>query len=282
MRIEEKTRFARIWPSASKIGFFLRIDPRESATRWCANCPPTKFRNERAARRGSDLFLTRVWCIPEFGAENKSALFQDFLLLSAVLRGRGRFQNPRQTPVRTKLRLKRLPSSGRFWPGSLEGKTSVRPSKSWKNKHVGTEIHDPKAWTSITREVVFVKATQLQTIGLANHKRYPRHSLGRRQKAPENATHPKTQVTDRSQNLRFRVCCVFGCSLFRSKRAPNNTRKRNTPENADSGNGRLPAVFGCVAFSGAFWRLQNSPRARWRRQTFMSQAEVREKQCTFW
>ena len=38
-------------------------------------------------------------------------------------------------------------------------------------------------------------------------------TLGRRQRAPENATHPKTQVIDRSQNLRFRVCCVFGCVL---------------------------------------------------------------------
>ena len=34
----------------------------------------------------SDLFWTRVWCIPGFGAESKSALFQDFLLISAVLR----------------------------------------------------------------------------------------------------------------------------------------------------------------------------------------------------
>ena len=43
MRIGEKTRFARIWPSASKIGFFLRIDSRESAKRWCANRLPTKI-----------------------------------------------------------------------------------------------------------------------------------------------------------------------------------------------------------------------------------------------
>ena len=43
MRIGEKTRFARIWPSASKIAFFcLRIDSRESAKRWCANRLPTK------------------------------------------------------------------------------------------------------------------------------------------------------------------------------------------------------------------------------------------------
>ena len=34
-------------------------------------------------------------------------------------------------------------------------------------------------------------------------------SLGRRQTAPENATHLKTQVIGCSQNLRFWVCCVF-------------------------------------------------------------------------
>ena len=38
--------------------------------------------------------------------KKKSAPFQDFLFLSAVSRVRGRFQNPRQTPVRSKLRLK--------------------------------------------------------------------------------------------------------------------------------------------------------------------------------
>ena len=37
--------------------------------------------------------------------------------------------------------------------------------------------------------------------------------------APESATHPKTQTTDRSENLRFRVCCVFECVL-----APANPR----------------------------------------------------------
>ena len=62
----------------------------------------------------SDLFWTRVWCIPVFGAENKSALLHDFLLISAVLRVRERFQNPRQTPVRTKLRLKRFPKHQLF------------------------------------------------------------------------------------------------------------------------------------------------------------------------
>ena len=46
MRIFEKTRFARIWPSASKTGIFAnrlaRIDSSESAKRWCANRLPTK------------------------------------------------------------------------------------------------------------------------------------------------------------------------------------------------------------------------------------------------
>ena len=55
--------------------------------------------------RFSELFSTRVWCIPGFGTENKSALFQGFLLISAVLRVQGRFQNlppnpgTHQTPV---------------------------------------------------------------------------------------------------------------------------------------------------------------------------------------
>ena len=39
MRIGEKTRFARIWPSASKISIYLRIDSRESVRR-CANRLP--------------------------------------------------------------------------------------------------------------------------------------------------------------------------------------------------------------------------------------------------
>ena len=39
-------------------------------------------------------------------------------------------------------------------------------------------------------------------------------SFGRRQRAPENATHPKTQILGTVGYLRFWVCCVFGCSLF--------------------------------------------------------------------
>ena len=41
MRIREETRFARIWPSASKRGTRVRIDPRESAKPWGANRLPT-------------------------------------------------------------------------------------------------------------------------------------------------------------------------------------------------------------------------------------------------
>ena len=74
----------------------------------------------------------------------------------------------------------------------------------------------------------------------------------RRTKSTRKHTHPKTQVIDCPQNLRFRVCCVFGCSLFPSKRAPKHTRKRNTPETADSGDGRLPAFSGVLRFQVLF------------------------------
>ena len=91
----------------------------------------------------SDLFWTRVWCIPGFGAENKGSLFQDFLLLSAILRARERFQNPapnpgmHQTPVETSPRkfctvsrlacqfatlyLFHAPTRRRGFPGGLFG-----------------------------------------------------------------------------------------------------------------------------------------------------------------
>ena len=44
-------------------------------------CP--KPSPEPSLRTLSDLFWTRLQCIPEFGAENQIALFQDFILLSA-------------------------------------------------------------------------------------------------------------------------------------------------------------------------------------------------------
>ena len=36
------------------------------------------------------------------------------------------------------------------------------------------------------------------------------------QRAPENVTHPKTQILETVHYLRFRGCCFFGCSLFSS------------------------------------------------------------------
>ena len=37
------------------------------------------------------------------------------------------------------------------YPGRRPGaKTSVRPSKSWKNMRFGADVHDPKARTSMT------------------------------------------------------------------------------------------------------------------------------------
>ena len=39
----------------------------------------------------------------------------------------------------------------RGYPGGRPGaKTSVKPSKSWKNKHFGADVHEPKARTSMT------------------------------------------------------------------------------------------------------------------------------------
>ena len=37
------------------------------------------------------------------------------------------------------------------YPGGRPGaKASVKPSKSWKNKHFGVDVHDPKVRTSMT------------------------------------------------------------------------------------------------------------------------------------
>ena len=71
----------------------------------------------------------------------------------------------------------------------------------------------------------------------------------RKRNTPENAG-------NRPFAESFRVCCVFGCSLFPSKRAPKHTRKRNTPENADSVNGRLPAFLGVLRFRVLFGTCQ--------------------------
>ena len=39
----------------------------------------------------------------------------------------------------------------RGYPGGRTGaKASIKPSKSWKNRHFGADVHDPKARTSMT------------------------------------------------------------------------------------------------------------------------------------
>ena len=73
----------------------------------------------------------------------------------------------------------------------------------------------------------------------------------------EGSTHPKTQVIDRFQNLRFRVCCVFGCSLFPSKKTPKHIRKHRFSRKHRFWERSITCIFGCVAFSGALWRLPN-------------------------
>ena len=65
--------------------------------------------------------------MPEFGAENKSALFQHFLLLSAVLRVRRRKQTPPPprkplyAALRNKVRLIHFPSFVFFLGGGVGG-----------------------------------------------------------------------------------------------------------------------------------------------------------------
>ena len=56
--------------------------------------------------------------------------------------------------------------------------------------------------------------------------------------------------------LPFQVCCVFGCSLFPSKRAPKHARKCNTPEIADSGNDRWSAFSGVLRLRVCFGTCQ--------------------------
>ena len=72
-------------------------------------CDKAEVSDEKCFSLNLRSLWTRVWCIPEFGAENESVIFCNVLLLSAVWRVRGRFQNLRQTPVCTKLRFKRFP-----------------------------------------------------------------------------------------------------------------------------------------------------------------------------
>ena len=76
-----------------------------------------------------------------------------------------------------------------------------------------------------------------------------------KQRAPENATHPKTQVINRCQNLRFRVCCVFGCSLFVFQGGAKTHPKTQHARKHRFWERSIACVFGCVAFSGVLWHL---------------------------
>ena len=113
-----------------------------------------------------------------------------------------------------------------------------------------------KKWLNLDGPIRSNRFAVSNRLLLANDVRVP--ELRGEQKAPENATHPKTQKTDRSENLRFWVCCVFGCSLFPSKRAPKHTRKRNAPENADFWNGLFSAFSGVLRFRVLFGACQRT------------------------
>ena len=71
-------------------------------------------------------------------------------------------------------------------------------------------------------------------------------------------THPETQHThpiDRSENLRFRVCCVFGisgalCSPLRGRQ--NTHPKTQHIQNRRFSERSILCIFGGVAFLGAF------------------------------
>ena len=123
----------------------------------------------------SDLFWTRVWCMLGFGAENKSALLKHFLLLSAVLRVRGRFQKPAPNPGyapnsgwnvslwerersrdreganREKLTVKKLIDNEMFFftvnvpykPWKIGVNREKIGTKPWKNRHQKSTIFSP-------------------------------------------------------------------------------------------------------------------------------------------
>ena len=72
-------------------------------------------------------------------------------------------QERRENTLRQCIQERKISPKSEFWgrisggrprgyPGGRPGaKTSVKPSKSWKNKHFGADVHDPKARTSMTR-----------------------------------------------------------------------------------------------------------------------------------
>ena len=75
----------------------------------------------------------------------------------------------------------------------------------------------------------------------------------RKRNTPENADNRPFPESAFSGVLRFRVC--FGALLEGNKEHPKtqHTQKRRFWKRS------VTCVFGCVAFSGAFWRLPNDP-----------------------
>ena len=99
---------------------------------WVRRCPSTVLCTALRSLLNQGLVHTRVW-----RRENKSRLFQDFLLLSAVLRLQWRFQNLRQTPVRTQTPVETLFVYGskrwkpQFWVDSqLRTQLTKQPPQS--------------------------------------------------------------------------------------------------------------------------------------------------------
>ena len=81
---------------------------------------------------------------PGFGAyrRNESDLFQNVLLPAAVLRVRGRFQDLRRTPVRTKLWLKRFPRTRCVHPVFLWFSSFLGGRYDWTTGG----LHDGNEW----------------------------------------------------------------------------------------------------------------------------------------
>ena len=136
---------------------------------------------------------------------------------------------------------------------------------SWAVNNCQKEVHtflNTKEFPRLekTKEIQNTKEWKIRVVILLNAYRTPRlespTSTWATVLSEKNAAHPKTQTIDHWENLRFRVCCVFGCSLFSSKGAPKHTWKSNTPEIADSGNCQLLAFSGALTFWVCFGACQ--------------------------
>ena len=85
------------------------------------------------------------------GVRNKSVASKRVVL--ADVPGPPNFQERKSSP-KSKFWGRISGGRPRGYPGGRQGaKTSVKPSKSWKIKHFGADVHEPKARTSMTRGV---------------------------------------------------------------------------------------------------------------------------------